>query len=77
METLSQSLKKSLGNLQKKLDKMSINDWQTVEKVQQKLEQGISFEWYSLKFWKKKLEEYPRKLRENFKIIEKLFKKLW
>ncbi len=38
IETQSKSLKKKLRNLQKKLDEMSIWDWGTVEKVQQKLE---------------------------------------
>ncbi len=54
---------------------MSIRVWETVEKEQQKLEKGINFEKYSLKFWKK-IEEYAERLRGNYKIIEKMFKKL-
>ncbi len=29
--------------IQKKIDKLSIRDWGTIEKVQQKLEKGINF----------------------------------
>ncbi len=47
------NLWKKIWEFAKKLDKILIRDWGTVEKVQQKLEKGINFENYSLKFWKK------------------------
>ncbi len=58
----------------KKLDKIWIRDWGTVEKVLQKLEKLI----LSNICWnfEKKLEEYSEKLWGHFKITERMFKKL-
>ncbi len=55
---------------------MSIREWGTVEKVQQKLEKVLILRNIRWNF-EKKLEKYSEKLKENFKIIEKMFKKLW
>ncbi len=35
---------KKFEEFAKEIDKMSIRDWGTIEKVQQKLEKGINFE---------------------------------
>ncbi len=48
---------------------MSIRDSGTVEKVQRKLERVISFEKYSLKFWKKKNYRNIWKNLRNFSHI--------
>ncbi len=56
---------------------MSIKDCWTVEKIQQKLEKGINFEYLIfVEILKKKFKEYSEKLWGNFKIIEKMFMKL-
>ncbi len=59
----------------KKLDKMSIRVWGTVEKEQQQLEKVLILSNIRGNF-EKKLEEYSDKLWGNYKIIEKIFKKL-
>ncbi len=53
-----------------KLDKVSIRDWGTVEKVQQRLEKGMSNTRWNFE------KKYSEKVRGNFKIIKKMFKKL-
>ncbi len=49
--------------------------WETVEKEQQKLEKVLILSNIRWNF-EKKLEKYSDKLRGNYKIIEKMFKKL-
>ncbi len=43
-ETFGENVIENLKNLQKKIDKLSIRDWGTVEKIKWKLEKRISFE---------------------------------
>ncbi len=52
-KTFGENVIENLKNFQQKIDKLSIRDWRTAEKVTRKLENIISFEQYWLKFWKK------------------------
>ncbi len=43
-KTFGENVIENLKNLQKKIDKLFLRDWGTVEKIKRKLENSISFE---------------------------------
>ncbi len=65
---------KKIWGICKKLDKMSIRDWGTVEKIQPKFKKKVLVLSNICWNFEKKSEKYSEKLQGNFKIIEKMFK---